>query len=48
MGVSIVPFGELSGSGEFMEAKVAAFLLSNSIFFKFFLVFLLSCWGFTF
>lgn len=31
MGVSMVPLGDLSGSGEFMEAKVAAFLLWNSI-----------------
>lgn len=39
IGVSIVPLGDLSGSGELMEAKVAAFLFSNSIlsFFFFFL-----------
>lgn len=31
IGVSIVPLGDLSGSAELMEAKVAAFLFSNSI-----------------
>lgn len=49
MGVSIAPLGDLSGSGEFMEAKVAAFLLSNSIFLLLLLACLLSpsrgCWG---
>lgn len=31
MGVSMVPFGDLSGSGEVIDASVAAFLFSNSI-----------------
>lgn len=31
IGASMLPFGDLSVSGEFIEATVAAFLFSNSI-----------------
>ena len=34
IGASIVPLGDLSGASEFMAARAALFLFSNSIFFS--------------